>query len=440
MPLSKEDRIAFSKKIVSADSEIAAIEGSKAQIQGERQKAFDLDQANKGLVDGRNFFIDPYHIELSRYTGILRTSLTEAAIQDAAAKKVGNFLYPNDPQNPPPSLAPNLWIAPKPYARNLAVGRQYDENFPAANTAEQQLTSSILAAIATIESFSLIERTTGQTCTTPTPPPVLPDSIVPNTALLDVYNALVSDLNSLKSYAQATSSLIFVQDPDPARQAQANAAVADIPNVVAGIDAWLAVDEFDTGHGQTTCAGFNSFNASTLGPTRLQPAALDALELALTSRQSFVSTRVSQINGYLGNITQDLNTGDFTGSGFYFQRWNFVSLRLNFFGGSLIALTGFDQAINAQGAFQGQTELAKDTYSSILTTSLLAAPSNGTPSLSLREIGDLVVSDKVFLISDTQEELILTIASVSGKRITVNRPIPAKYRPEEFARVYKDKS
>jgi hypothetical protein len=435
MPLSKEDRITFSKKIVSAEVEKIGIESSKQKIMAEKQKAFDLDQANKKLVDSKTVLIDPYQVELSRYTGVLRLSLTEADIQDAANLVLGNSLYPNDPQNPPPSLAPQIWTQPKPYARTKAVGKQNNESYPAAVPAEQSFLSDILNSITTIETnYTLIQRVTGQKCTPS------PDTIATYTALQTDYNTLVSQVNNLKTYVLATQPLILTNDPVPARQAQNNAAISDINTVVAAINTWLALTPFNTSHGQTTCAGFNAYNPALLGATRLQSGDLTALKNAILSRQAFVNTRVTQIDTNLGSLTQNLTNGDVTGSGLYLERWNFLLLRLNSFGGSLSAFKGFDKAINAQNAMQAQIDLSKNTYSTLLTASILSAPSNGTKILHLKNIGDIVSGDNIFLVSDSQEEMQLTVASVDGNKITVNREVPAKYRPAEFARVYKDKT
>jgi len=439
MPLSKEDRIIFSKKIVAAEAEKIAIESSKQKIILEKQKAFDLDQANKKLVDSKTALIDPYQVELSRYNGIARLSLTESDIQDAANLVLGNSLYPNDPQNPPPSLSTTtkIWTKPKPYAKTKAVGKQNNEDYPAAVPAEHSYLNDILNSITTIESYTLIERVTGQKCVN-TP---VPNTITTNTALQAVYNTLVSQVNNLKAYVLATQSLIVTNDPVSARQAQNNAAISDINVIVSAIDTWLALTPFNTSHGQTTCAGFNSYDANLLGPTRLQSGDLDALENAITSRLAFVNARIDQIaDTNLGSLTQNLTNGDVTGSGLYFERWNFLLLRLNTFGGSLFTLKGFEQAINAQNAMQAQIDLSKNTYSTLLTASILSAPSNGTKVLHLKNIGDIDIGDTIFLVSDTQEELQLTVASVDGNRITVNREVPAKYRPAEFARVYKDKT
>lgn len=457
MALSKEDRISFSKKIISAEVDKAGIESSKQQITLEKQKAFDLDQANKRLVDSKTALIDPYQVEYSRYNGILRTSLTEQDIQDAGDLKLGNFLYPNDQQNPPPSTAPQVWTQPKPYARNKAVGKQYDETYPAPAVAEQNKLSDVLASIALLEAYPLIQRVTGQqcgatgTCSLPAYTTQLdcttnggvwtvgPDVISTNTALQTTYNTLLSQVNDLKAYVLATQPLILTTDSAP-RQPQNNLAISNINTLVSAIDTWLALTPFNTAHNQTTCIGFNSYNPALLGPTRLQSGDFTTLKNSILSRQTFVGSRIGQIDSNLGSISQDLSSGDFTGSGLYFERWNFVGLRLNFFGGSLLALKGFDRAIGAQNALQAQIDLSKNSYSQLLTASILSAPSNGTKVLHLKSIGDIVVGDNVFLVSDSQDEIQLTVASVEGNKVTVNREVPAKYRPAESARLYKDKS
>lgn len=433
MPLSKEDRISFSKRIVTAEPEKAQSLASKASIQEQRDIAYNLDQGNKRLADRWTDLINPYQVELGRYTGVFRTELTEQDIQDSANRVLGNFLYPNDPQNPPPSTAPLVWTKATPYARNKAVGKAYDENYPAPTTAEKQYTDNILTLINKIETdYTLIQRVSGQICT-----PGMPDTISTYAALQTDYNDLLTNVNGLKSYLLATQGLILTTDENP-RQAENNTAISNINTIVAAIDVWLALTPFNTGHGQTTCAGFNSYNPALLGPTRLQSGNLTTFKNAMLSRESFRLTREGQINGYLGDITQDISTGNVTGTGFYINRWNFVVLRLNFFGGSLIALAGFDTALNAIDQRNDQIDLAKNSYSTILTTSLLSAPTNGTKNIWVKSSAGFLAGDTVYIISETQEELKRTIESVDGNRLVLGREISAKYRPEEIARVYKD--
>lgn len=459
MALSKEDRIAFSKKIVNGDLEKRGIEASRQTLETEKQKQFDLDQGNMRLVEFRTGYIDRYQVELGRYNGIFRTELTEQDIQDASRLVLGNFLYPNNPNLPPPSTAPQTWTKPKPYARNKAVGRLFTEMFPAAVPAEQTKLAFIIAKIAEIEAYPLIQRVTGQVCIpaggtcsnpsfttqatcelnggiwTPTP-----DMIVTNAPLQSLYQELLDAVNDLRSYVLITQALIVDDDFVPARQAQNNAAIANVNTIVAAIDVWLALPAFNTGHGQTTCAGFNAYNPALLGPTRLQLGDLNTFESVILARQSFVALRVTQIDTNLGTIAQDLMTGNYTGSGLYFERWNFVGLRLNFYGGSLIAYNGIDNATTAQLQLQDQINLSIDTYKTLLDCSVLTAPTNGTNVIHLKSSVGFVAGDVGYIVSDSQEEIPIRISSVEGNRIKVGNTIPAKYRPGDSARVYKDRS
>jgi len=457
MALPKEDRISFSKQIVGADSTKTSIEGSKKAITIEKNKAFNLDQANKRLVDAKALLVDGYQAEFARYDGIVRTTLSETDIQNSANLVIGNFLYPNNPQNPPPSTAPNVWTKTKPYARNKAIGKQYDETFAAPISAEQSKTTAILALITAIETnYTLIQRVTGQECgasgtcsipihTTQTACQLAggiwtpgPDIISTNTALNTDYNDLLSAINDLKSHLLTTQPTILTSDTDTTRQTQNNTASSNINTIVAALDAWLALTPFNTSHGQINCAGFNSYNPALLGATRLQSGELDTLEAALISRQTFVTSRVGQLNSNLGSITQDLTTGNVTGSGLYFERWNFIQLRLNLFGGSLVAFKGFEKAIEAQNAQQAQIDLAKNSYTSLLTTSALSAPTNGTKVVHVKSSAGFLVGDNVYIVSDTQDEILRTIESIDGNRIVVGVEVPPKYRPAEAARLYKD--
>lgn len=436
MPLRQQDRISFSKSIIDAEKEKAAIDRSQVPLLANRQAKFNLDEGNRRLQESKTFLIDPYQNELGRYNGIFRLTLAEIDMSNSANFVLGNPLFPNDPQNPPPSTAPLIWTKPKPFANSKAVGKQNNEAYPVAVTAEQSYTTTILSSIATIESFPLIQRVTGQQCSNT---PVL-NTIAPNVAIQSVFNTMFTAVNDLKSYVLTTQSEIFASDPDIARQTQNNAAMNDINNIVTAIDNWLALVDFNTAHGQSTCTGFNSYNPALLGSTKLQSGDLATFKTAILTRQAFVSNRVAQIDGHLGSLSQDLNTGDVTGSGFYFERWRFILLRLSLFGGSLIGLKSIDRSLNAQNDLKAQADLVKSVYSELLTCVVLSAPTNGTKNIHLKDIGDLVAGDDVFLVSDTQFEIKIRIASVDVNKIMVSTEIPPKYRPDEGARLYKDKS
>jgi hypothetical protein len=237
----------------------------------------------------------------------------------------------------------------------------------------------------------------------------------------------------------AELSLIYTADPDPTRAAAAQAAVNDINNnILPAINTWLAYSDFDTSHGQTTCVGFYAYNVNLLGSTKLRPAELNAFKAAISARLSFEMARQNQINGYLGTITQNLSTGDATGSGFYFERWQLIGLRLNILGGSLIEVKGLTDSANAQDQQIAAINTAVNIYESLVRASILAAPTNGTKFVQLKSAAGFGVGDNIFIVADDQEEIVRTIEAIDGNRLTLGQPVPAKYRPESLGRAYKD--
>lgn len=459
MPLSQDDRIAFSKKIIEAPYTIAAINKSKDALQAEKDKAQKLDTGHKNLVDSRTLLIDAYQPELTKLDGNVRTNLTEQDQQDAAAFVLGNHLYPNDPNNPPPSTAPGLWTKTKPFARNKGVGKFYNETF-GSTPGETSMIADIQSTVTSIQgTYALMEQVTGQncvetgTCSNPsyttqttctlngfiwTPGP---DLIATYPAVQTALTNLITKVTDLKTLLLAEVALIYTGDTDPTRNAEDLAAINDINNVILpAIDAWLAVVNFNTAHGQTSCTGFYTYNAALLAPTKLSTATINTLLSALSARLSFGTTRQAQINGYLGSVTQNLSTAEVTGSGFYFERWSFIQLRLNLLGGSLIAVKGYDRAQVAQDDQIANVNSAKAAYELILKCSAFAAPATGTKYLSVKSSAGFAVGDNVFVIADGQQELVRTIEAISGNRITLGQPVPANYRDNAFGRIYKDLS
>lgn len=437
MPLSKDDRIAFSLKIVSADSQVKALESAKAQLQGEIVKLQKLDTANKNLFDPVNLRINGYQNEFQYIDGNVRTMIVEQDIVDAANKKLRNRFFPNDTNTSVPSLASlnNIWAQVKPFALGYGIGKNYSEGYGSVDNENAQI-SLALGYITSAGSFTDMELTTGQQCVmTPTP-----DTIQTYPAVQTLKTNLVTAINTLKSALLLEVAAITTNDTDATRQGQNNAAISNINTVIIpALNTWLAYVDFNTAHGQTTCAGFNSYNSNLLAPTKLHSTQLAALQSALLARQTFLSTRTSQLNANLGTIVQNINTGELTTStGFYGQRYGFLSLRLNALGGSLTQLAGLQAASGAQDSIKANILENKATYLSILPTSILKAPGNGTAMITLVSTSMFSVGDNVWVIAEGQEELQRAIKSIAGDLIVLNDAIPAKYRVSDMARVYKD--
>lgn len=459
MPLSPDDRIAFSLQIVSADSQIKGLLAAKDQLQGEIVKLTKLDNANKNLFDPVNALVNSYQTEYGMLDGLLRTQTTEGDIQASGNRAIGNHFFPNDTTITVPSLSAthNIWTKVKPFAITFSIGKTYVETY-GSTAKEPDLISTVLGYITAAGGFTDIQNTTGQSCTVSgtcsnpiytdqatcllnggmwTPGP---DVIANDPAIQTLKTNLVSSVNALRAFLVTEAAAIVTNDPDAGNQGLNTAAKNNINNVIIpAIDTWLAYVDFNTAHGQTTCAGFNSYNSNLLAPTKLHSSQLSVLQAAINTRSSYITTRLSQLLTIVGTIVQDLSTGELTSSsGLYGRRYSFLVLRLNALGGSLSQLLGASTSSGAQDSIIANIRSTKATYLSVLPTSILKAPGNGTKSITLTDTSFLSPGDTVWVIAEGQEELQRAVTSVSNDTVILNDVIPAKYRPAEKARLYKD--
>src|SRR5690606_22891767 len=148
MALNQADRIAISKAYVAAPGEILQIEQNKVQVQAAKTEAQKKDDANKTRVDRVSALIDPYQVELGLLDGDLRTVLTEQIQQDAADRKIGNFLFPNEQSVPLPSVPDGIWKFFSPFFGSYGIGKQKLETYGSVNPHEQQLISDMNTQIA----------------------------------------------------------------------------------------------------------------------------------------------------------------------------------------------------------------------------------------------------------------------------------------------------
>ena len=456
MALSPDDRIAISKKLVDIPKEDATSADNKSKLQDSKTKAQKQDDANKNLMDAKTLLINGYQNELKRIDGLDKTEILEQDVVNSAQMVLGNFFSPNQPNVPTPALPQGVWKNFIPYSGNKAIGKKYDETNTVIQK-EQYIISAISALITTMESYTSIGRSTGQycnatgTCSLPayttqstctgnggvwTPGP---DSISNNPAIQATSTSLITEVNNWKAFLQATTPVIVTTDTDTGRQTQNNTSIADVANAIAQIDIWLAYATFDTTHGQTTCAGFNSYNVNLLDPTKFRAGELLVIKNEITARLSFIPTRAAQINANLGSVVQDLSTGNITSSsGFYGDRMSILNLRLNLMNGSLRKVEGLKLGEKAQDEAVNSNANAASVYGSVMKVSAFRAPATGISTIHVKDATGFSVSNSVYVISDTQAEIPATIVAISGNAITLSVNIPAKYRQNENARIYKE--
>lgn len=456
MALSQDDRISISKKLVDIPKEDALALKNKSQIGEAKDKAQKVDDANKNLFNSKNSLINGYQQEKTKIDGIVLTEIVEQDIIDSAQQKLGNFFSPNQSSVPTPSLLDGVWKNFIPFSKNKAIGKKYDETNDLVQS-EQDIITSINSLISTIESFSAITRSTGQscnatgTCSLPayvtqttctsnggTWTPGL-DVIASDTAIQTAATNLIAEVNNWKNNLTSALSIVINNDSNITRQNQNNAAIADINNAIIQINTWLSYNTFDTSHGQTTCLGFNSYDVNLLGPTKFRAGELNILKNEITARLAFIPTRLSQLSANLGSVTQDITNGNITASsGLYGERMSILNLRLNLMNGSLRKLEGLKLGQKAQDEAINSNANAASVYGSVMKVSAFRAPSTGISTIHVKDATGFSVSDSVYVVSDTQAEITATIIAISGNAITLSVNIPAKYRQNENARIYKE--
>lgn len=458
MALSQEDRISISKKIIDIPKEDAIALDNKAKLEEAKVKAKKTDDANKSLFDDKNILINSYQKELNRLDGKLRTEIIEQDIVDTSNNKLGNYFSPNQQTTPTPSISDGIWKQFIPFSGNKAIGKTYTETY-GAMAKEADIISSLNAIITTMESYSTIQRSTGQicnsggtcslpsyttqeTCINATPIPGIwttgADIIANDPILQATAISLVNAVNSWKSFIQTTIGVITANDSNPTKQAENNASIADANNSISIINNWNSKSDFDTNHNQTTCINFYSYDVNLLSPTKFRAAELQSIKTEISDRLAFITSRVLQINNNLGSVVQDMSSGVLTSTtGLYGLRMNIINLRLNLMTGSLRKLSGFELGKKSQDEAIASNASATSVYTSVVTVSPFISPSLGNSIIHIKDASGFSVSDSVYVISDTQQEISTNIIAISGNMVTLGAVIPAKYRQNESARLYK---
>lgn len=461
MALSQSDRIAISKKIVVIPSANEESADSKAILQGQLAQYQANDTAHKNLMDDKTILINPYQTEAGRYDGQLRTVIVEQDMINAADKVDGNYFYLNKPTVPTPSVPSGVWKNLSPFANGYGIGKNYTEGYGSTQK-EQDLIDTIEGLLTSINAVSEIIRTTGEscgssgTCSLPlytdeaaclaaTPTPGIwtpgPDIISTNAAIHTLHDNLVTAVQAWQSFYLATKAIInAIVDPNATRGNFNVSAMADIDAVNTDVNAWLALQDYDTNHGQTTCIGFNAYNPMLLNQTKLRNDGLTILTTAIVDRQLNIADRLGSLTSstYLGTVVQTADGSITTSTGLYGQRFGVIDLRLNLTIGSLNQLKSIQRGAATLDQMVASNNAALNIYASIMTASIFLAPSVGSNKIHVKDTAGFTVGDQVYVMADKQEEIVTFITAITGFLVELTDVVPEKYRETEFARLYKE--
>lgn len=439
MPFSQDQRIALSKTIISIPDQVSEIDKTIAIIGNSQADLLTKDNFIRDITAPKNTLISAYHNELKYINGQDRISLTEQDVQDAGQRLPGNYFFPANQSFPMPSIPDGVWKKFVPFVLSGAIGKTKSETYQTVTHYESVDINSIIADIDTFTTtYTAIIRTTGQTCVVGVPP--ASDVISSNPAVTAAMNSLITKVSTLKTTLQSEKAAAVANtDSDPTRTLEKNSNISSIDTMISAIDTWLAYSNFNTAHGQTTCAGLAAYNAALLSPTKGYNTQIQALKTSLQSRLVDATTRETQITTYLGYIVQDLNTGELTTTtGFYGDRAKIYDLRMNLLTGTLSIYMASSNSSNAVQQQKNSLLNAQSVYSSMLITYKLKAPSNGTSFLHTTSTTGFSVGQTIYIVSNSQPEITLTIEQINGTMLKVDKNVIQTYRPTDGARVYLD--
>lgn len=411
MALTQNERISLSKRFVSIPDENAAFASNAATLQELVDAEADKDEGFKGLFAADNQLIDLYHDEVTEVFGQNRTSVTEQNLQDSADKIDGNFFFPQLPDVPTASLPNGVWTQFKAFARNIAVGRLYDESFDTVDSESDKISDVTTLTAKIAADYTQTERQTGTTFPPPTPP-----------ATFD----LPADLASLKTAVNTweaslnTQRTALLANTDPERTSEIAAAIADIDDALVEISDWNALPDYAVG-GKVDDPGLLILNDEA------------------AARNSFIPTRQSQINSRLGSVNQDISDGTITSlSGLYGNRYINIDARVNLVQGSLSQSSRLELGKKAQDQGADNNTQYLNYLTNIIVATKLAADGTGANTIEVEDVSNFSISDTVFVVSDTQSELTGTITNISGTTVTLSFNVPSSYIVVELARMYKE--
>ena len=438
--LTKDQRISFSKALVSASSQVAGINLIKAQIASEQAKAAVFEGANATLWSQQNNLIEQYQKEWQYLSGQPKTFYSDSDVIAASMLSTGNYFYLG--------YVPAYVNFTVPYALGYGLGNQLQGTPLATIPTEATLIANINSAIAAFNGLANnaqpSHQVTGQYCTGADT-----SSLTNITGFSGVLNAVKTAVNDWKNYLaseqDALNNIILIET-NPVRLGQATTALASVNPALSAANIWLGF--FDTVAYTGGVISSGSFDAltpptATLDPSSLakfNPTNISALQSAIAARVPFIPTRLAQLNSTMGTYSQNLTTGSLSGgSGLYYQRALSLLLRIGLVGGSLIKVKGLATAQNAQNSQIAAINNQVAVYSSLLSCSGFAADATNTDQVNLLDTSLFSVNDTVYVVSDNAEELKLTITNIyDNKRVKLSQIIPNRYTTSDSSRLYKD--
>lgn len=476
MPITftQAERKSISLRVVELPDEAASALETQDSMEDVKAELLEQDNNIKKFYDFYNASVNAYQDESQYIDGVIRSEVTESQIQDSAKRENGNLYFP--------STETFTWTQFTPYVdaasnlKGLPTSNASDWELKViSNTLDADLgiqalfnlmvtgqagaiadTGSLSAGVLTV---TVGGQAIGSLCFVGGTTLVRIDSagMAPLTfnvtVILGPASASGAVINSLPSHSNAQRNTLTSPQPaylallvdaiktrvqdwedfldsqeaalntnedDRSPQSSQNAtAKLDIDNAQSVINAWQALPD----------------SGSSGDDSKFTDLRFGFITSEITARQSFTTTRLSQISTALGSITQ-AGDGSVSGSGMYKLRYDQLNNRINLVGGPLTGYWQKDMASNALEEISETKNSQLDTFTSKMKAALLANTAKGTQKIQVTSTADFLAGQTVYVVSETQAELTGTIASVdSAQQLTLSFIVPATYTIGDKARI-----
>jgi hypothetical protein len=246
-------------------------------------------------------------------------------------------------------------------------------------------------------------------------------------AVLDIFKGVVDDsVQNWEDKINEVKSAISLNE-DQKRKTEIADEIARIDARIVEIDSWQSFP-----------------SEKQFGPTvesRFGDIKLGDLETSYNGRSSEITARIAQIGSALDTLSQDgtdAGKGAFSGSGVYYDYYDWFNKRVNSAQGTLaqyysvdIALEVIDQTIANLDSDKAETE-------TIMRIEILTADADGTQSILLADTTGFFPSDTVKVVANDQPVITTTILSVGTGSIILATSVPTDYTLGNETRLVKE--
>lgn len=468
---------AVSGEALAIPALIVALNAQKTSVIAGKAEALEKDNGNAAFFDFFKSTIDAYHTELKNINGFARASYLFQTLDDGAAQRAGNLLYPTSPPwvNFKPKIiganngTPITPFTPDEIAALFPVtGRIANLKTGFTDGAiETQLTTAYVmgtdievddAGIAVGHKIviddagvSLIAEVTAVKPPTTTGAADLELTVLSNPSVTLGIGARVrnyhpgfsnaeregtstpyapevltywetqldSEVGVWETTLTGQAAALATLDPGGAETTAKNSALTSVNNVKTSIDTWQAAP--------ATGAGVGRYGDTVLAP----------LETQVTNRNADAPARATAIVGYLGSVSQDPD-GEFTGSGHYHSLFKWIDIRASKAGGSLFTYYNFDLVLVFIDKKIATANNQKAEYDAKLLVKALTEDANGTAFIKLPDVTGLSIGNAVKIVDDSPTAILsTTITGISGLIVELAAPASG-FLVDQRARLVKE--